>query len=355
MNCDAQLLDQYPDGLFDYIFSSHLLEEIEDTESTLREWLRVLKQNGNLVFYQADKERYYPLGSPQCNSRHKHHFLWEELWEILKRIGGVKLVHHSRNIGEEWSFELVVKKTDEEKEQPMTGEGISILLPTLNRPDSMGVFAMAVDQTTKFPENVEIIFGVHEEDTASIQKATELKDRCKISIRYEIIKRFPDGKINLSFLWNQVYVKALHPILGYFSDDVVFHTPGWDEEVRREFAKDKTILVCCNDVHIQRGRVATLFFTHKCVHEKFGIYMNDRFRRWYDDTYWDLIYRGAGKLHYREDLIMEHLHPTKFPEKTDQVYKNMEIFKDEDSRIFFSPEIQEEIRRRAEELKNFKP
>jgi SAM-dependent methyltransferase len=354
MVCDAQLLEQYPDEFFDYVFSSHLLEEIEDTESTLREWLRVIKKDGNIVLYQADKQLYYPLGTAQCNSRHKHHFLWEELWEIFKRIGGVKLVHHYRNSDNEWSFELVVKKTEDEVEQPMVGEGISILVPTLNRPQNMENFARSVNDTAKYPENIEIIFGI-QDDEKSTQKAIELQSKCKVVIRPEPITRLFKGKINLSFLWNQVYAKAQHPILGYFGDDVVFHTPGWDEEIRREFAADKTVLVCCNDVHIQRGRVATLFFTHKCVHDKFGFYLDDRFYRWYMDTYWDQVYRRAGKLHYREDLIMEHLHPTKFPEKTDATYQSMEGFKDEDTRLWFSPAVQAEIQKKTEELKNFKP
>jgi predicted SAM-dependent methyltransferase len=354
MNCDAQLLEQYPNEFFDYVFSSHLLEEIEDTESTLREWLRVIKRNGNLVLYQADKNIYYPLGHPQCNFRHKHHFSWEDLWGILKRIDGVKLIHHNQKMDDEWSFELVVKKTENEMEQSMTGEGISILIPTLNRPQGMEMFTIALDRTTLFPENVEIIFGVQEEDQASIQKAVELKGRCRVSIRYEIIQRYPDGKINLSFLWNQIYAKALYPILGYFGDDCVFRTPGWDEEVRREFIADKTILVCCNDVYVQCGKLATLFFTHRCVHEKFGLYLNERFRRWCGDTYWDRIYREAGKLHYREDIVCEHLHPDKFPERADATYKNMEIFKNEDLQLFSSPAMQEEIHNRAQELKVFK-
>jgi hypothetical protein len=110
MNFDARILDRYPDGHFDYIFSSHLLEEIENTEATLREWLRVLKIGGNIVLYQADKDVYYPLGDPRCNVNHKHHFSVQSLLEIFKKIGGTKPVHYNIPIGHEWSFELVIKK-----------------------------------------------------------------------------------------------------------------------------------------------------------------------------------------------------------------------------------------------------
>lgn len=115
---DARDLSVYPDNYFDYVYSSHLLEELEHTDLTLKEWLRILKPGGYLVLYQADKDLYYPLGDPQCNRAHKHHFDWESLWTIINSLGGVQLEHHGRYDQEpykEWSFELVVQKISEEK------------------------------------------------------------------------------------------------------------------------------------------------------------------------------------------------------------------------------------------------
>jgi len=111
----------YPDSHFDFVYSSHLLEEIQDTEPTLREWLRVLKDGGHIILYQVDKEYYHPLGDPRCNQRHIHHFSWEELWKIFQNIGGVELIHHARYDMEmygEWSFELVVQKKIKETIKP---------------------------------------------------------------------------------------------------------------------------------------------------------------------------------------------------------------------------------------------
>lgn len=349
MNIDARDLRCYPANHFDYVFSSHLLEELQNTKETLQGWLRIIKDGGNLVLYQADKNTYYPFGDPRCNRSHKHHFNKEDLWKILEDIGGVKLIHSQDPINKEWSFELVVKKVGGTTIE-MSKEGISILIPTLNRPINMDRFATSVDNTTQFPEDVEVLFGIHQDDTESIKKAEELKNTCRIKVRYEIINRYPDGKINLSYLWNQLYNKSANPILGYFGDDVIFWTPGWDEEIRKEFGIDKAIMVCTNDVHVQRGKQATLYFTHKSVHEEFGVYLDERFRRWYMDTYWDVIYRTAKKLHYREDIICEHLHPDKFPDKADAVYKNMEIFKGSDAALWHTQEIQQDIINKSQQL-----
>ena len=43
MNVDARIMPYYPNNHFDYIYSSHLLEEIGDVEGALREWLRIIK------------------------------------------------------------------------------------------------------------------------------------------------------------------------------------------------------------------------------------------------------------------------------------------------------------------------
>lgn len=110
MALDARDLSCYPADFFDYVYSSHLLEELENTELALKEWLRVLKPNGHLVLYQADKNTYYPIGDQRCNQSHKHHFTWEELWAILEKMGGTELVHSSPPKHPEWSFELVVQK-----------------------------------------------------------------------------------------------------------------------------------------------------------------------------------------------------------------------------------------------------
>lgn len=111
MHRDARDLSCYPPDYFDYVYSSHLLEEFQDTEGVLRGWLRILKPEGFLVLYQADKDLYYPIGDPRCNPNHKHHFSWESLWSILEKIGNTTLIHHDRHPElDEWSFELVVQK-----------------------------------------------------------------------------------------------------------------------------------------------------------------------------------------------------------------------------------------------------
>ena len=55
--CDAAKLP-LPDNSYDWIFSSHCLEDFEDATAVLKEWLRVLKPGGNLVLFLPEQETY---------------------------------------------------------------------------------------------------------------------------------------------------------------------------------------------------------------------------------------------------------------------------------------------------------
>src|SRR6516225_5766892 len=50
----ATSLFWFNDGVLDYVYSSHLLEDFEDTQGLLKEWLRVLKIGGRLVLFCPD-------------------------------------------------------------------------------------------------------------------------------------------------------------------------------------------------------------------------------------------------------------------------------------------------------------
>jgi ubiquinone/menaquinone biosynthesis C-methylase UbiE len=65
----------FKDGVLDCVFSSHCLDDIEDTAACLKEWARVLKVGGYLVIYSADERAYLAdcaKWSQGGNTAHKH-------------------------------------------------------------------------------------------------------------------------------------------------------------------------------------------------------------------------------------------------------------------------------------------
>lgn len=63
------------DNSFDYVYSSHLIEDFEDTLQGLNEFIRILKPGGNLVLVFPDQIKYEltckRTGQP-LNQYHKH-------------------------------------------------------------------------------------------------------------------------------------------------------------------------------------------------------------------------------------------------------------------------------------------
>lgn len=74
---DAALLKDIPDKTYDYVYSSHCLEDVKDVKVALRNWYRVLKTGGYLILllphrdYYERKQRLPSDGNPG----HKHFFL----------------------------------------------------------------------------------------------------------------------------------------------------------------------------------------------------------------------------------------------------------------------------------------
>ena len=106
-------LDQFASGSMDFVYSSHTLEDIEDTEGALREWWRLLKVGGFLILYLPHKEFYPNIGQPGGNPAHKHDFMPHDVIEVMRRIGGFDLkVKEDRNQNFEYSFLQVYQKLD---------------------------------------------------------------------------------------------------------------------------------------------------------------------------------------------------------------------------------------------------
>lgn len=108
----AEKLDLFATRSLDFVFSSHLLEHIEDYAAALAEWWRVIKQGGHLVLYLPHKKFYPNIGQPGANPTHVHDFMPEDIIGVMEKIGGWDLLEkQDRNEGKEYSMLLVFKRT----------------------------------------------------------------------------------------------------------------------------------------------------------------------------------------------------------------------------------------------------
>ncbi|HYE38987.1 MAG TPA: methyltransferase domain-containing protein [Ramlibacter sp.] len=107
----ADLAPHVIKGSLDAIFSSHLLEHIEDAAGALASWWSVIGVGGHLVLYLPHRDLYPRIGTPGANPDHKHDFHPDDIVALMRRVGGWDLlVNETRDAGTEYSFLQVYRK-----------------------------------------------------------------------------------------------------------------------------------------------------------------------------------------------------------------------------------------------------
>ncbi|MGH8863929.1 MAG: class I SAM-dependent methyltransferase [Burkholderiales bacterium] len=109
---DCARLDLIRDESVDAVFSSHLLEHIEDYRGALKEWWGVIKPGGHLVLYLPHKDHYPNIGQPGTNPDHKHDFEPADITDAMRDIDPYwrLVLCEDRHDGDEYSFLMVFEK-----------------------------------------------------------------------------------------------------------------------------------------------------------------------------------------------------------------------------------------------------
>lgn len=108
----AERLPLFASASMDFVFSSHLLEHIEDYKAALKEWWRVIKQGGKLILYLPDEDEYPKVGEPGANPDHKWNVNYEKIIDAMKLVGSWDLIDfQKRNQGMEYSLLFIFKKS----------------------------------------------------------------------------------------------------------------------------------------------------------------------------------------------------------------------------------------------------
>lgn len=110
---DIETLPWFKDGSLDYVFSSHALEDFNDTAGVMKEWLRVIRPGGHLVLFLPDQKTYEQHCRDHNHPPNKAHIHADFSLEFVK----ARLPSNTEVVLEQWpfmgnaySFALVVKK-----------------------------------------------------------------------------------------------------------------------------------------------------------------------------------------------------------------------------------------------------
>lgn len=113
---DARQLRWFADGSLDFVYSSHVLEDFDDTAAVLDEWLRVLVPGGHLVLFLPDEPTYRAHCQRRGQPPNPHHIHDDFGPDTLRRLAAerpVEVCHFRFPVGV-YSFEMVLRK------QPVT-------------------------------------------------------------------------------------------------------------------------------------------------------------------------------------------------------------------------------------------
>lgn len=105
----CEKLDIFASQSMDFVFSSHLIEHIENYAGALKEWHRVLRIGGYLILYVPDEDEYPKVGQEGANPDHKWNVNYDKVVEAMP--AGWDLVDfQKRNEEQEYSLFFVFKK-----------------------------------------------------------------------------------------------------------------------------------------------------------------------------------------------------------------------------------------------------
>lgn len=97
-----------PDKKYNYIFSSHCLEHLDNYVAALEYWTEHIKKDGILFLYLPHIDMEY--WQPQNNKKHLHQFYVDPMKKLFKNLGYKYILASERDMY--WSFSIVGVKND---------------------------------------------------------------------------------------------------------------------------------------------------------------------------------------------------------------------------------------------------
>jgi len=126
----------------------------------------------------------------------------------------------------------------------------------------------------------------------------------------------------LNWGWKELLRRDEVPLgVGFFGDDVVPKTVNWDGILLEELAALYPRGVVYGNDLLQGQRLATHPIVSYSLPEKLGWLALPALQHLCVDVIWHRIGEELGAITYRDDVILEHLHPANGKAKSDDGYK----------------------------------
>lgn len=180
-----------------------------------------------------------------------------------------------------------------------------VVVPTRGRPDNAARLEAAFRETAS---RGAIPVFVADEDDPELGRYRDKLEAGEIS-RLMVYNHTAGGK-GLCFPLNYAARRYAEVVdyVGFMGDDHLPRTHGWDLEMIGELDSLEPRIAYGNDL-LQGANLPTAVFMQARMIRAMGIMAPQCMRHLYLDNFWKHLGEQTGGLRYREDVVIEHLHP----------------------------------------------
>lgn len=200
---------------------------------------------------------------------------------------------------------------------------LAVLVPSRNRPENISRLIKAWIETKA---TAQLIVCVDDDDPKLLDYVkTEVTGEGPFEIR--IAERMRLGP-TLNH-WANIYARQ-YAYIGFFGDDHVPRTVGWDEVFLTELRKQSGTLVYGNDL-FQGACIPTAIAMCSRIVDVLGYMHPPKLIHMCIDSFWKELGIEIGRLTYLPDIVIEHMHPYAGKAESDSGYAEVNLQSQYDS------------------------
>lgn len=193
---------------------------------------------------------------------------------------------------------------------------LAVVVPTRGRPENAARLAAAFEATTA---SGAVVVFVADGDDPKLDGYRALLDTGVIP-RLLISDHPGGGGLCAPLNFAARRYAAVYENVGFMGDDHLPRTHGWDTQILGELDSLSPRIVYGNDL-LQGANLPTAVFMQSRMIRAMGVMAPQVMRHLYLDNFWKELGERTGGLRYRDDVIIEHLHPVAGKAEWDERYR----------------------------------
>lgn len=197
---------------------------------------------------------------------------------------------------------------------------LAVIVPTRGRPHNAARLAEAFRETDTL--NALPVF-VADLDDPELGAYQALREEGKIPRLVVPTMATGDGRGMVGALnYAARRYAGLYEAVGFMGDDHLPRTRGWDDQIMDELDALTPRIAYGNDL-LQGAALPTAVFMQSRIIRALGFMAPPVLRHLYVDNFWKHLGEQLGGLRYRDDVIIEHIHPAAGKTPMDERYRTV--------------------------------